>query len=452
LGNQEITAPSFTVIVGEEDAGTMENLQLIMSNLVDQLYEEPEQEQARAVQELLTAQLRKLYASMETATAFFQQSMDLYRLVLQASEDDEERSTWRYLASIIYNLGNIYSQKGDMEQAENYLTEALEIQQTNMEYLTQTTTTVDNNNKHQDNNVAAALSDVKESIGETWYSLANVYVQQGKYDKADSSYKSAMLWYQQHNLSPHKQKQQQETVLPTDTINTDNDAIAESIQQYEAMLEEYQELFSRDGADLNIDHGDGVYQRDEGYEADLHNALGAMYMSTGDFTMAQVHVDQAISLYSIQGEGQETYFADVLYNQALLLFQQGEFLKSLEAYHEALELYRQLLGEGVKNDFFGTDTDIQSLVEEAQREAHEHAQKLQILKKEQGGGMNTLKSNNDKKRSEDATTKTKEIQVGDHGAIKADIGTLTISEPEQAMNETEMMNERIIPLQIHHHQ
>ena len=322
----------------ESSSINMETLQEQASLLMDELAGQSQEAQAKAVQDLYLKQLPQLFTLLEKAESYLLQSIALFRLLLEEDEryhDTAFHETSRSLATALQNYATAVMSKGDVVESTRYLEQALNQHARNFESLLLVQNDLHNANEKDKVEANTIVQELKSAIGEVLHSLANLYLQQGKYDKAQEHYTSCMDWYKSHQLPPS---------LDLDYAMD----LSESIQQYEDALEEYQELFANEADYNHMGHGaremgnDGLhYQRDDGYEADLHNALATLYMTNGDFTMAQIHLEQAVQLYSISGERQENYFADVLLNQATLAFRQGHFEKSAESYKEAVAMYEK---------------------------------------------------------------------------------------------------------------
>jgi hypothetical protein len=70
-----------------------------------------------------------------------------------------------------------------------------------------------------------------------------------------------------------------------------------------------------DGASaFDEETGTSVFERNDGYEADIHASLGAFYMASDDLIQAQAHIAQSILLYKKSTEEDEEYLAEAHFN------------------------------------------------------------------------------------------------------------------------------------------
>ncbi|KAL7575541.1 hypothetical protein ACA910_020118 [Epithemia clementina (nom. ined.)] len=243
-----------------------------------------------------------------------------------------------------------------------------------------------------------------------------------------------MEWFRTHDLSPID-IDSASVIDSTRTVSAMEETYAQSIQEFERALEEYQDIFAAGGVGVNserLDDSGVYYQQDEGYEADLHNGLGTLYMSTGDYMEAMVHITQALQLYSRVGETGEHHYADLLFNQALLFFRQGQFLESAHVHYQALELYHRISGDGV-NPMLGNGfldiSSLRSLMEEAE-----------LKSKQQDGTKDTTETINPKSPGS-TTTATKasegETEVAADGSESLRMNIRPLKLPDQWVNETD---------------
>lgn len=179
---------------------------------------------------------------------------------------------------------------------------------------------------------ATSISGVAEAL----YSLADGYLQAGKYDKAKERYQNTMVWYKKYGLaSPAVQ----------DVPIADAD---ETLAASEQALEDYNSMLYG-GGELQIPNdrqgtGEQIYQNDELYEADLHASIGALRMAKGEAHMAVNHLANAIELYARNPVGRA--LGDARLNLAMVYFKQGEYELSMEEYADALDVYKEVIGEG----------------------------------------------------------------------------------------------------------
>lgn len=202
--------------------------------------------------------------------------------------------------------------------------------------------------------------------GENLYSLADVYLRMGDYEKALDRYQSAMAWYLAHRVPPP-------SAISTDDITEKEEHLA-AIQTYEQALEEYSDMFVEglDSSDPAANDANGFYsqggaefgeysfeKRDNGYEGDLHNNLGAFYMSIGDFEQAAIHLNQALWLYLANEEGQDATTATTYTQLAMLHFHQGDFRSSMANYEKALEIFQKIVPPGQNPLYHGGQSIVQ---------------------------------------------------------------------------------------------
>ncbi|GAX24056.1 hypothetical protein FisN_26Lh132 [Fistulifera solaris] len=178
------------------------------------------------------------------------------------------------------------------------------------------------------------------------YSQADLYLQLGQYNSAKLSYQQAMEFYQQ-------QDQVDTALLQQQALTGLGDEWQESIQMYQDALHEYNELLSESN---DPTASSAVYEMEFGYVGDLHATLGSLYLSTNELILAEMHLRQAIRSY-ISDDENRRYLADVHFNLAQLLFQQGEYLESAEQRALACDLYKETVGEGVNPMMAGIEDE-----------------------------------------------------------------------------------------------
>lgn len=178
--------------------------------------------------------------------------------------------------------------------------------------------------------------DTALAIAELLITLSDAYLQVGNYDHSKIHYQQAMQWYSDYNLDPPKQ-----TVLITESD--------ELLQETEAKLEEYQaSLYGGRKIQIPDDYrkpNEPLYEPDNLYEADLHATIGAIQLSNGQAELAMTSFVKAIDLYESH-KGEERAIADVKLNMGMALFRLREFDESARLHGEALELFREFVGEG----------------------------------------------------------------------------------------------------------
>jgi tetratricopeptide (TPR) repeat protein len=178
--------------------------------------------------------------------------------------------------------------------------------------------------------------DTALAMAELLITLSDAYLQVGNYDNSKARYQEAMKWYSDYNLVPP-----QEEVL---IIESD-----ELLQETEAKLEEYEaSLYGGRGIQIPDDYrkpNQPLYEPDDLYEADLRATIGAIQLSNGQVELAMTSLVKAIDLYESH-KGEERAIADVKLNMSMALFRLREFDESARLQAEALELFREIVGEG----------------------------------------------------------------------------------------------------------
>lgn len=179
---------------------------------------------------------------------------------------------------------------------------------------------------------SSAISGVAESL----YSLSDGYLQAGKYEEAKGRYRDTLNWYKSHKLH---------APAVADMSNMDED---QTLQATEQALAEYNAMVHGLG-EIHVPNDwardDGMYQADELYEADLYATLGALRMARNEMHLAINHLANAIERYA-QNPESGRFLADAKLNLATAYFKQGEYELSIEAHEDALDVYKQVVGEG----------------------------------------------------------------------------------------------------------
>ena len=253
----------------------------------------------------------------------------------------DSRQGLQHLATAMQNLGNAWLTIEQYEEAVLSLEEAWQLQEEMI--LPQLSSRA----------YHAERDAMLVAMGENLYSLADVYLRMGEYDKALDRYKRSMDWFQRYNIAPPQSP-------PVDNTESGDDQ-ANIIQTYEQALEEYHAMFldGVDSSDPVVSDSNGFYssgdadygtqeffQRNDGYEGDLHNTLGAFYLNIGDLEQAKLHLQQALRLYLKAGEAQDATTATTYTQLALLHFQQGEYEMSTEQHRQSVEIFRKIVSPG----------------------------------------------------------------------------------------------------------
>jgi tetratricopeptide (TPR) repeat protein len=126
----------------------------------------------------------------------------------------------------------------------------------------------------------------------------------------------------------------------SNVVGGSSDPMSEREHQFFDQTEEEEHYYDENG-ELNIS------RKDDSYEGDLHANLASMYIAKQDFVAALSHFNQAIRLYEVAGEDESIVMANTKFNLATLNFRIGAYSASAEKYDEALDLYKQIHGDGI---------------------------------------------------------------------------------------------------------
>lgn len=253
---------------------------------------------------------------LKDAVATFRQ------LVSQASSPSHVGQRRIRLANALQNLASISAMKGANFDESNAL---LEESVTN----------------YMDSLAVAEISELDRSsaisgVAESLYSLSDGYLQAGKYEQATGRYRDTLNWYKSHKLN---------APAVADIYSMDED---QTLQATEQALAEYNAMVHGQG-EIHVPNDwsrhDGMYQADELYEADLHATLGALRMARNEMHLAINHLANAIEKYARNPESGRL-LADAKLNLATAYFKQGEYELSMEAHDDALDVYKEVVGEG----------------------------------------------------------------------------------------------------------
>jgi tetratricopeptide (TPR) repeat protein len=191
------------------------------------------------------------------------------------------------------------------------------------------------------------VEEASAALADSYYSLADSYIQLGRHAESTDRYNQAMAILEKFQLPA--------AASPAPTT----DAVDESIAAFEKALEEYQSLMNdpTNEEEYSIDdQGNPVYEKDDGYEGDLYTTLGSLYLSNGDYVTAESNLLQAIRLYDMSGEDAERSTADAKFNLAAIYYQNNRYRESAEIRSEALNIYLETVGEGINPLLDGTPT------------------------------------------------------------------------------------------------
>lgn len=276
--------------------------------------------------------LGKAKEKVAQAKNHFQQAAAIFREALQLEgqyHGQELIQMKRDLATALQNMATVNGMDGNLIDAVENSESALELYREVVDGMP---------------GRPMETQDTRAAIAELLVALADKYLQLSKYDEAKDSYQQAMEWYEKHSIVPRD----------VDSIDK-NMGLEETIKIYEDALEQYSDLlsgnfdlseFPEDIQIIEDEFGQPIFQADEGYEGDLHAALGATYMSVGDALQASSHLIQAIELYERSGEGEEQTMATAKLNLSMAHFRNSFFMESAKLYNEAVEIFRVTVGEG----------------------------------------------------------------------------------------------------------
>jgi hypothetical protein len=153
-------------------------------------------------------------------------------------------------------------------------------------------------------------------------------------------------WNEKYNLDP--------PVDPLTAADLDGNTAA-MLTEHEKNLEEYLKMFDGDtGAMLDGGYDEDTgeeydYEKDDGYEGDLHLSLGSLYMALGgdNSALAASHLEQAVRLYELSGEREGDNTATAKFNLAILHLRSGDYRASARWHGEALDGFLAVTGETV---------------------------------------------------------------------------------------------------------
>ena len=185
----------------------------------------------------------------------------------------------------------------------------------------------------------------------------------GDYGNTKSYYKQTMDCHEQHNIPVASVR----SPFSIDNLHTEAGGVDEALQSHLDALENYHAMVEGgtgrgsgrgsnslfDGTSIGGDSS-YIYQRDYGYEGDLHSTLGALYLSRDEAKRARGHLENAIALYESEdksrmhgGKSNARSLADVKFNLAMALYRLRHFSVSTKIQFEALDMYQDLYGPGL---------------------------------------------------------------------------------------------------------
>jgi tetratricopeptide (TPR) repeat protein len=187
----------------------------------------------------------------------------------------------------------------------------------------------------------------KTTLADLYISLADTALQAGSYDLAKEAYSEAMQWHERHNIG----------VAPLPPITEDHElALEEHLQllrEYRSMVNgnnnnggqqkkwNNQKLYPKGNDDYEDQY---YYERDDGYEGDMMANIGALYMAKGQTEAAISYMEQAVTRYESESDGQA--MADLKLNLAMAYYRARRFADSQRLHLEALSAFQKLYGDG----------------------------------------------------------------------------------------------------------
>ncbi|CAB9519673.1 expressed unknown protein [Seminavis robusta] len=295
-----------------------------------------EQAQANLAETLSNAlpQLDKLMKIVAQAEKKFEQAVNLYRAAIAQEDDPAKKINLKNnLATTLqdYSVATSYdaASNNNIPKTIALQAESVVLSQEILDYMSEYDRPI------MIGYVASGL-----------YALSGFYMQLGQYDETSEHYDKAMDWYDMHDLEP------------VNVVGSFEQVADEDLQVYEDQLTEYHELLR----EINMPDGypdqHVMYEPNDAYEADLHAALASAHLSRDENLMAIDHFLQAIRLYEDDrtGENLSRSIADCKTSLAAAYFKDSQFQQSAEAHREAMEIYREVVGEG-KNPMLASLAD-----------------------------------------------------------------------------------------------
>jgi tetratricopeptide (TPR) repeat protein len=290
--------------------------------------------------EIVASSIEKIHANARVAEEHLRKAVTVFTKALEEKYFgmDQEIGIQGHLATTLSNLGTAVALAGDLEGGIEYVEQALVLHRKLLERLPVGDITHD---------------DATMDIADILYSLAEQYLQLGKYDKAIQNYSRAMVWNEEHNIAPPGELG---ALVQQEDLELDD-----AVEDLESQLEAYN-VVNNDAREIPVsDYEDRAYEnyptKDDLYEGDIHVNLGSLLLAKGDFVAAGSHLSQAIKLYELSDEEEDRNVADAKYNMAVLYYRTGEFSLSREMYEAAVDIYRTVVGEGVDPRMVGMDPE-----------------------------------------------------------------------------------------------
>jgi tetratricopeptide (TPR) repeat protein len=251
----------------------------------------------------------------------------------------------RQWAYALGNLSTAWNTLQDLVKATQYGRQSVDMYKATLQEIE-----LDPSARDPDSPIQTHLYDIRQSLADILYTMANLSLQHGtsaKYDEAIAHYKESVDMYKRYNL----------VMPPLDNplVQGGEDAFGDSIEDLEQALQEYAELFT-DGVtstetytSLNeavSDEPGVVYDKSDVYEGDLHSNLGMLYFAKGDVMLASTHLQRALQLYGMAGEAETQMAADIHLSMATVHLYNENFAESVNSYMTAIDIYRRTVEEG----------------------------------------------------------------------------------------------------------
>lgn len=266
---------------------------------------------------------------LQDAAALLEGAMAVYKAALQKQDNTWERITTQMsLSTALQNAAIVASMKNRLDQAKEYNLEALSLHRDDLLPNLHATSPEGENSKITTADILLGLADTT--------------LQMGQYDEANLYYRQALEWHEQQDI----------VVAPIQLQNDDEHG--DTLQLHVDALRDYRKMVEGGNVKKEVkpeglldDGPDFYYERDNEYEGDLHFTLGTLYLSNDDdLDKTVAYFENAISLYQIN-DSNSRRMADAKKNLAMALFRERQFQESIRLHTEALELYRELYGDGV---------------------------------------------------------------------------------------------------------
>ena len=288
---------------------------------------------------------------IEQAVQILDRAVTLFRKAVSSGRHPDQDGMMRQnLATALQNRGTAAILQGRMEEGIEYMEEAASMHQESL----------------QQSEFKPQGRDAAMAVAEAWYSLADTYLQLGKYKESNERYEAAMKMFQDYSLPG------------VAAAPPSFEAGDETIAAYEQALQDYRDYTndpSNTEAPLDVGGEQLIYQKDDGYEGDLYATLGSLYLMAGDYVTAESNLLQAIQLYSMAGEEPDRTTADAKFNLAAIYVHKGQFMESAQSRKEALDIYLDVVGEGVNPISNGVPELDLSAYKNRQKEAQEETPK-----------------------------------------------------------------------------